>query len=192
MELRKLEIPSEYDPTNQYIVSMFAAQLDNQLMKLKKDLTNLTITQLEWQLHPGMNTIGMILVHLAIVEVFWINLVSHAIPETEWDSNLEKLINIKGDHDGMPIQADAFHPLTLKNYTLDNYLTLMDKARKTIHQEMLTWKDNDLESTSELQKKRFTRSWILYHVLEHFAGHYGQILLLKHLMGDAGVLEKIK
>jgi len=30
--------------------------------------------------------------------------------------------------------------------------------------------------------------WILYHVLEHFAGHFGQVLLVKHQMRDAGVL----
>ncbi len=27
--------------------------------------------------------------------------------------------------------------------------------------------------------------WVLYHMLEHFSGHYGQILLLRHLYRDA-------
>ena len=31
---------------------------------------------------------------------------------------------------------------------------------------------------------RMSVRWILYHVLEHFAGHYGQILLLRHLYRD--------
>ena len=32
--------------------------------------------------------------------------------------------------------------------------------------------------------------WMLYHVLEHFAAHYGQILLLRHLhRSRAGVNE---
>ena len=29
--------------------------------------------------------------------------------------------------------------------------------------------------------------WVLYHVLEHFAAHYGQILSLLHCMRDCGV-----
>ena len=27
--------------------------------------------------------------------------------------------------------------------------------------------------------------WVLYHMLEHFSGHYGQILLLRHQYRDA-------
>jgi hypothetical protein len=190
MKLGILEKPSGYDPVNQNIVGLFAAQLDHQLMKLKNDLTNLTIPQLEWQLHPGMNTIGMILAHLAIVEVFWINLVSHAVPETEWDSRIEGFLGIKGDDDGMPLKADAVHPTSLKDFSLETYLDLMDKARKTIHQEMLTWKDSDLDIAIVLPEKSFTRSWILYHVLEHFASHFGQILLLKHLIRDTEIQGK--
>ena len=34
-------------------------------------------------------------------------------------------------------------------------------------------------------KRILNGRWIYYHVLEHFAGHYGQILLLKHMRGDA-------
>jgi hypothetical protein len=26
--------------------------------------------------------------------------------------------------------------------------------------------------------------WVLYHMLEHFSGHYGQILLLRHQYRD--------
>ena len=29
------------------------------------------------------------------------------------------------------------------------------------------------------------RRWTLYHMLEHYAGHYGQILLLIHQYKDA-------
>jgi hypothetical protein len=31
---------------------------------------------------------------------------------------------------------------------------------------------------------RVGRRWILYHLLEHQAGHYGQILLLRHWYRD--------
>ena len=32
--------------------------------------------------------------------------------------------------------------------------------------------------------------WYLYHILEHFSGHYGQILLLRHLYKTAHVPAK--
>jgi hypothetical protein len=58
------------------------------------------------------------------------------------------------------------------------------------------WKDTELDSTYTRrrgdQERKISRSWTLYHVLEHFAAHFGQILLIMHLMRDAGKLEPAK
>ena len=49
---------------------------------LAKDLKDITPAELQWQLRPGMNTIGMLLAHLAIVEVFWLHVAEgHATEE---------------------------------------------------------------------------------------------------------------
>jgi hypothetical protein len=77
----------------------------------------------------------------------------------------------------------------LKGYNREKYLKVMTKVRRLIHHEMKTWRDSDLEKAYKLGKRQITRMWTLYHVLEHFAGHFGQILLLKHLMRDAGILK---
>jgi hypothetical protein len=31
------------------------------------------------------------------------------------------------------------------------------------------------------EHQTFDKAWVLYHLVEHFAGHYGQILLLRHM-----------
>jgi hypothetical protein len=47
--------------------------------------------------------------------------------------------------------------------------------------------DEDMERTFQRKRpdgevrERNVR-WYYYHVLEHFAGHFGQILLMKHLI----------
>jgi hypothetical protein len=33
----------------------------------------------------------------------------------------------------------------------------------------------------------FSHRWVLYHLIEHFASHFGQILSLLHYMRDHGV-----
>ena len=66
--------------------------------------------------------------------------------------------------------------------------TLLDKARASTHDVLRTWSDDDLASTYANGDRTISREWTVYHVLEHFSGHYGQILLLKHLMRTAGVL----
>jgi len=81
----------------------------------------------------------------------------------------------------------------LKGYSLEKYLKVLTKVRNLIHREMKNWHDRDLEKTYKLGNRQISRMWTLYHVLEHFAGHFGQVLLLKHLMRDAGILKvKIK
>ena len=193
MDTRALTFPSGYDPKSQAIMSLFAAQLDDQLLLLKEATRNLTVEQLQWQMRPGMNTIGMLLAHLAVVEFFWINVAAQEIPsEPEGDHLAVKVLGIQMDDDGMPAKAGDLHPATLQGKTANDYFVLLDKARAAIHAEMKKWKDSDLESTyvrkRGTQERKITCSWTLYHVLEHFAGHFGQILLLKHLMRDAGTL----
>src|SRR5216117_674563 len=63
-----LEIPSEYRSKE---VASCLAQMDDQLRLLTEDTRDITPEELEWQPKPGMNTIGMLLAHNAIVEVFW-------------------------------------------------------------------------------------------------------------------------
>lgn len=191
MEIRKLEIPDGYDQLKQPMVALFAAQLDNQLQRLKRDLAGFTTEQLEWQLHPGMNTIGMLLAHFAVVDLFWLCVATHEIPlEPDGDEFIKTIIGIRGDDDGLPLKEGDKHPQTLAGKSPDDYWRMVDAARAKVHEELRTWNDAELESTYQLRDKRITRSWTVYHVLEHFAAHYGQILLIMHLMRDAGILAK--
>lgn len=193
MKTRKLAFPKGYDRKTQKQVASFAAQLDDQLRRLKEDTGGLTTRQLQWQPHKGVNTVGMLLAHLAIVEVWWINIASREMPaEPDGERQLKKTIGIGGDDDGLPLKKDGPHPAALKGYTLKQYFSMLGKARISVHKELRTWKDKDLQKTYRRRKFDITYEWTLYHVLEHFAGHYGQILLLKHLMVDAKVLKAKK
>ncbi len=190
MKTRNLKLPKGYSPTTQKQVASFAAQLDDQLRRLKEETAGLTTRQLEWQPHKGVNTVGMLLAHLAIVEVWWINIVANGLPaEPDGEIRFKKTIGIGGDDDGLPLKKDGTHPRAIKGYSLKQYLTMLGKARASVHKELRTWKDKDLHKTYRRRKFDITHEWTIYHVLEHFAGHFGQILLLKHLMIDAKVLK---
>ncbi|MDZ4723447.1 MAG: DinB family protein [candidate division Zixibacteria bacterium] len=191
LEKRELNLPVGYNPKTQSMVALFAAQLEDQLRLLKRDLEGLEVKHLEWQPQPGMNTIGMLLAHNAVVEIWWINIAPYGIPANpDGEALMKNTIGICMDDDGLPIPSDGVHPKTLSKKTLEDYLGMQDRARALAHTAMKTWDDNSLESTYVLREREITRAWTLYHVLEHFAGHYGQMLLLMHLMRDAGVLEK--
>ncbi len=195
MEKYKLNIAKGFDPRTQKQIGFWAAQLEYQLKKLKYAVKDLTVKQLEWQQKPGMNTVGMLLAHNALVEVWWVCVAPNAI---QWNPDGKKLVTkILGfEDDGMPLAPDGKHPSYLKKYSAEKYLSVMAKARRAILKEMKSWRDKDLDKFYTLkhgkQQAKFTRAWTLYHVLEHFCTHHGQILLLKHLMQNDGVLKKKK
>ncbi|MDH3890683.1 MAG: DinB family protein [candidate division Zixibacteria bacterium] len=187
----EIKLPRGYDPKTQTKVGLFAAQLDDQLKRLKNNVKGLTIKQLEWQQKPGMNTIGMLLAHLALVEVWWIRIAPKGIP---WQPDGKKLIQkaCGFEDDGLPMPPSGRHSKYLKGYSLERYLKILAKVRRSIHREMKVWRDRDLDKLYALGSRRISRMWTLYHVLEHFAAHFGQVLMLKHLMRDAGVLPPAK
>jgi len=189
MKKREMKIARGYDPKTQGRIGLFAAQYDDQLARLKKEVASLTVEQLEWQQKPGMNTVGMLLAHLSLVEVWWIKIAPHEILwEPEGKALIQKTCGFEDD--GLPLPAEGEHPTYLKGFTTEKYLAILTKGRRVIYTEMKKWRDKDLDKLYTLGKKQLSRTWTLYHVLEHFSGHFGQILLVKHLMRDAGVLAK--
>ena len=189
MKKREVKIARGYDPKTQAKIGLFAAQLDDQLTRLKNQVKGLTVEQLEWQQKPGMNTVGMLLAHLSLVEVWWIRVAPNQIEwEPEGKALIQKICGIEDD--GLPLPPDGAHPQYLKGFTAEKYITILAKGRRVIHHEMKKWRDKDLDKFYTLAKKNhFSRTWTLYHVLEHFAAHFGQILLIKHQLRDAGLLE---
>ena len=159
----------------------FIAQLDDQNARLIADTRHLDPAALEWQPAPGMNTIGMLLAHIAIVEVFWTQIGPLGLKAYETES----VLGLGLDGDGMPIAAGTAPPATLRGKDLAFYDDLLARARAYSREAVARLTDLDLER--EIKRTRrdgrpheTTMRWILYHMVEHEAGHYGQINLLAH------------
>ena len=168
-------------------LDLFLAQLDDQSRRLTQDTRGLTRAALEWQPAPGMNTIGMLLAHLAIVEVFWMQVG----PLGQTSTSSTETLGITMDDDGMPLPARGRPPKVLAGRTLKYYDDLIARARR--HSRKVAAALNDADLDREITRKRrdgkvqvLNLRWVFYHVLEHFAGHYGQILLLRHQIRAVG------
>ena len=169
--------------------ALFVAQLDDQLALLRADLEGATTDELSWQAAPGMNTIGMLLAHNAIVEAFWMGYVRGT------EADITATIGIGMDDDGMPIPEGAPPPANLAGRDLAWYLDLLARARDDLKRGTRDLTDADLESERTRprpngQMRTTNVRWIYYHLLEHFAGHYGQILMLRHQYRTAQALDR--
>jgi len=179
----EIKIPDGYRSSE---IASFVAQLDDQLSLLRGDTRDLTPADLQWQPARGMNTIGMLLAHNAIVEVWWIKI--GVLGEAE--PKIEDVLGIDVNADGMPVDAGAEAFAALNGKDLAFYDDLLDRARAFLKSIATTLPDDDLERETVRTRKDGTKRivnirYVFYHLLEHFAGHYGQILLLKHMRADA-------
>jgi uncharacterized damage-inducible protein DinB len=163
-------------------VALFVSQMDDQNRRLGEDTRGAAPAELQWQPARGFNTIGMLLAHLAIVEVYWMHVAESG--KTEFDS--DAVLGIGPDDDGMPIPEDGIAPAPLAHKDLGFYDDLLARARANTKQIAAGYSDADLDREWTLHSKstgnvhRISVRWILYHILEHLAGHYGQINLLRH------------
>jgi len=178
-----LKTPEGYDPVRAPVVSAAAAQLDFLLASLRRRMRDAIVAQLEWQLRPGVNTVGMLLAHLAVSEAYWVAMFSPSVGDA--DEIIRAVIGIHGDDDGMPLPAHGAHPQSLSGKSVADYFDLLDHARAATHSVLRGWEDNSLEETSTVDGEEISRAWMLYHLVEHFAHHRGQIALLDSLRKTA-------
>lgn len=188
MALRTLELPAGYDQDSQSTCALFGSQLNDQTKRLKEAVAELSVAELEWQQHPGMNTIGMLLAHIAVAEIYWIAVASDGLDfRKDGDELLLKIIGIRGEDDGMPLPEDGTHPAALHGKTPDDYSAMLDNALKYTHEKLKSWSDADLPQTYSRGSNEISKAWTLYHIVDHTSIHIGQIQLLKHLMKHAEV-----
>src|SRR5438876_4992815 len=158
----------------------FLWQLDDQTRWLTEDTRGATHEELGWQLAPGMNTIGMLLAHIAVVEVSWIRRGLFEI-----DDLGDGVLPIGRRETGMPLPAGAAPPTALDGKDLAFFDDLLARSRDQTRRELAALDDVDLDRRSRHRPRPDTEmelsiGWMLYHLVEHEAGHYYQINLLRH------------
>lgn len=160
----------------------FYAQLQDQTRVLLETVAGITPQELEWQSEPGTNTIGMLLAHNAIAEAFWVQ--TGLLGEAEFDPRPS--IGIGADDDGMPLPPGAEPPAGLKGRAVGYYENLLARARAYCREAAAGLSDADMDrqvtrTRHDGTQRVFNIRWALYHMLEHFSGHFGQILVLRRL-----------
>jgi uncharacterized damage-inducible protein DinB len=159
----------------------FYVQMLDQDRVLLESLQGITPRELEWQPERGMNTIGMLLAHNAVVDVFWTQVAILRLKEYD----CTPVLGIGMDDDGLPLAPDAEGPANLRGKPLAYYEDLISRGRAYIKDSWskVTDADMDKEATRERpdgSRRILNTRWGMYHILEHFAGHRGQIQLLRH------------
>lgn len=164
-------------------VARFFWQLEERRRALIEDTRALTPGELGWQVSPGMNTIGMLLAHIAYAETHLIQVGVLGEPT----GHAQDVIGISEVDEGLPLAVDAVPPAALDGRDLAFFDDLLARARAHTHRALEPLVDADVERRvvrpprPDGTGRVFNVGWVLYHLIEHEAGHHGQINLLRHL-----------
>jgi len=176
-----------FRPDDQAAIALFVAQLDDQTRRLLKSIEGLSVADLEWQPRPGRNSAGMLLAHIATTEAFWTSVVTgDATDQASGDRACREILGLGLDDDGMPLPADGRHPAALAGFDLARYVDLLHRARGHLKTVAAGRRDADLATFGVYDGNEFGREWALYHLLEHFAQHAGQVGLVLALRRQTG------
>jgi len=174
-----LEVPEGYRSAP---VARTLWQMDDQSRRLVEATADATPEELGWQPAPGMNTIGMLLAHIAVAEAHMTAIGLERLAS----SDVPGLLGLTTDDDGLPLPEGGRPPAALGGRTIEYFHGLLEKARANTRRVAVTLSDSDLahrvtRPRPDGNQRIFNLDWMLYHLLEHEAGHFGQILLLRHL-----------
>jgi hypothetical protein len=166
-------------------VALLAAQLDDLHRRLRESIADIDAAELAWQLAPGTNTIGMLLAHLAYAEAHMaqIGILGEAT------GHAQDVVGIREEDEGMPLPPDGRPPAALAGKGRPFFVDALDRARDHTRRALEPLTDRDLDrlvvrKRPDGTERVFDVRWLVHHLVEHFAGHYGQILLLRHLYKD--------
>jgi len=168
-----------FRPGDQSAIALAVAQLDDQTRRLAKSVEGSSAADLEWQPRRGRNTAGMLLAHIAITEVFWMGVATGKSPDPAAAERVSReVLGVGMDDDGMPCPADGGPPAALAGWDLARHLDVLGRARRFLKTEASAWRDADLAGFAPYRGDEFGREWALYHLLEHYAQHAGQVGLV--------------
>ncbi len=164
--------PGSQDPE----VGLFHRMQQELRQRLISAAAELTPSQLAWVPEKDGNSIGMLLLHIVEAELFWIQYVCIGQELTE-EQKEQYRTELFGNPDAPPLVE---HPTAW-------FVERLDESRAITEEFHTTLSDAKLEECkhfvdNEDREYEFTIRWILFHLLEHEAGHRAQILVLRRMI----------
>ena len=167
----------------------YFTQMQDQTDRLMKAIADITPPELEWQPAPKMNTIGMLLAHLAGAEVAWAMRGLEGYQASNLDDLIKRLEDLGFPDDGVGFDAGDAPPAYFAGKDLAYFREYLNRAREY-------WRNAASKITCEQMKTElsetiwngteriYTPRWVMYHILVHFPGHASQIYMLRHMYQD--------
>ena len=157
-------------PSGKSEVSLLLAMMDATTKSWKDELRGISESEFKWQALKGGHSIGMIVLHCAMAEYWWI----HGVAK------------------GKKVDMKFIHSLGYKRMDIANgvYGTPLRKPKAWYLKQITDVRKKTKVSVKRLKAthvgvgrgdQEYSLRWILHHLVEHEAYHHGQMVLLREL-----------
>jgi uncharacterized damage-inducible protein DinB len=163
-------------------IGRYVAQLTEVRDDLKREVSGLSIAQLDWHPNDQTESIGTLLLHCEAIEWSWLHEDVLGRPSDEFTGDWSE---------ALPIRVGAPQ---VTGRSVEHYLQKLDATRERTLQILRGFTDADLARLvgeaepspgEEPRSRLFTIDWVIWHIIEHEATHVGQVELLRRLAPTA-------
>lgn len=151
---------------------------------IREAVAGLTPAQLGQHAAPSRNTAGMLLAHVAMVEVH----LAQVGLRGDRDGNVEAVLGIGADDDGMRVEPGGAPTPAIAGRDLAWFLDLLARTAAFTRSVCEPLTDADLAADvvrpprPDGTQRVFDRRYVLFHMVEHAALHMGQLRTLRRLL----------
>lgn len=156
-------------------IGRFLWMMDDVRIITKDVVAGISQAALDWSAAPATNTIGTLLYHIALVEIDWLYL--DALEQPLPDEMVALFPYDSRDERG--------HLTEVNDVSLAEHLMRLDIVRARFHDVYATLSLDDFRRPRNLPNYDATPEWIAYHLIEHEAGHRGEIATIRTLAETA-------
>ena len=122
--------------------------------------------QLHWRPDAEANTIGTLLYHIVAVELDWLYV--EILERPDYGPDVIALLPYE-------MREPAGRLMPVENENLQQHLARMSASRQLLLDALRPMTAADFYRVRRLDPYDVTPEWVLYHLMEHEAGHRGEI-----------------
>jgi uncharacterized damage-inducible protein DinB len=144
--------------------------------RLKRDLSDVSALVLDWLPPHGVNSIGTLLYHIALTEIDWL----YEVVQTSRPPAIESMLP-------WPVRTKEGMLTPVIGTPKNEHIQRLDLTRSHLLEHFRVMDLKEFRRKYVRADYDITPEWVLSHLLDHEARHWGQILTLKSEAKRAGV-----
>jgi uncharacterized damage-inducible protein DinB len=153
---------------------LLLAALEEARGRTHRELATVTDDMVAWRPPMGLDSIGQVLYHVALIEADWLFNEILELPEDRWPAWM-------ADEFPTDVRDSSGRLSNVPDEPLEPAVTRLDRVRAVLTAELGSMPDSELHRPRSLSAYDVTPAWVLHHLLQHEAEHRAHVALVRDL-----------